>query len=96
MHLRAKQAYLGEYKTLPVCSVFNVEKRSDQNVRSGKRIRCLGPIVGFSRKVDEAWGSVSGPFITINKVAFLYHSETDNILNIIKCSDGFAYIKGGC
>ena len=48
MHLRAKQAYLGEYKTLPVCSVFNVEKRSDQNVRSGKGIRCLGPIVGFS------------------------------------------------
>ncbi len=48
MHLRAKQAYLGEYKTLPVCSVFNVEKRSDQNVRPGKRIRCLGQIVGFS------------------------------------------------
>ncbi len=23
--------------------------KSDQNVRSGKRIRCLGPIVGFSR-----------------------------------------------
>jgi hypothetical protein len=49
MHLRAKQAYLGEYKTLPVCSVFNVEKRSDQNVRPGKRIRCLGQIVGFSQ-----------------------------------------------
>jgi hypothetical protein len=48
------------------------------------------------RKVDENWGSVSGPFITINEVAFLYHRETDNILNIIKHSNGFAYIRGGC
>jgi hypothetical protein len=36
------------------------------------------------RKVDETWGSVSGPFITINEVAFLYHRETDNILDTIK------------
>jgi hypothetical protein len=48
------------------------------------------------RKVDESWGSVAGPFITINKVAFLYHRETGNILNIIKHGDGFAYIRGGC
>jgi hypothetical protein len=47
------------------------------------------------RKVDEAWGSVSGSFITINEVAFLYPRETDNILDIIKRSNGFAYIKGG-
>jgi hypothetical protein len=25
------------------------------------------------RKVDEAWGCVAGPFVTINKVAFLHH-----------------------
>jgi hypothetical protein len=48
------------------------------------------------RKVDESWGSVSGPFITINKVAFLYHKETNIILDIIKRSNGFAYIRGGC
>ena len=48
------------------------------------------------RKVDNAWGSVTGPFVTINKVAFLYHQATDNILDIIKRSNGFAYIKGGC
>ena len=48
------------------------------------------------RQVDEAWGSVSGPFITINEVAFLYHRETNNILDIIKRSNGFAYIIGGC
>jgi hypothetical protein len=48
------------------------------------------------RKVDEAWGCVSGPFVTINEVAFLYHRSTDNILEIIKRSNGFAYIKGGC
>jgi hypothetical protein len=47
-------------------------------------------------KVDEAWGSVTGQFITINEVAFMYHRETDNILDIIKWSNGFAYIKGGC
>jgi hypothetical protein len=29
----------------------------------------------------------------INKVAFLYHREPDNILDIIKQSDGFAYVK---
>jgi hypothetical protein len=49
-----------------------------------------------SRKVDEAWGSVSGPFITMNKVFFLYHRESDNILDIIKRSDSFSYIKGDC
>jgi hypothetical protein len=48
------------------------------------------------RKVNENWGSVIGPFTTINEVAFLYHRETDNILDIIKRGDGFAYIKGGC
>jgi hypothetical protein len=48
------------------------------------------------RKVEETWGSVASPFITINEVAFLYHRETDNILDIIKRGDGFAYIKGGC
>ena len=48
------------------------------------------------RKVNEAWGSVSGPFTTINEVAFLYHRDTDNILDIIKRSNGFAYIIGGC
>ena len=48
------------------------------------------------RQVDEAWGSVSGPFITINEVAFLYHRETNNILDIIKRSNGFAYVIGGC
>jgi hypothetical protein len=48
------------------------------------------------RKVEETWGSVSGPFITINEVAFLYHREIDNILDIIKRGDGFAYIRGGC
>jgi hypothetical protein len=48
------------------------------------------------RKVEEAWGSVTAPFITINEVAFLYHQSADNILEIIKRGDGFAYIKGGC
>jgi len=48
------------------------------------------------RKVNEGWGSVAGPFVTINEVAFLYHRETNNILDIIKRSYGFAYIKGGC
>jgi hypothetical protein len=47
------------------------------------------------RKVFEDWGLVTGPFVTINEVAFLYHRETDNILDIIKGSDGFAYIRGG-
>jgi hypothetical protein len=53
-----------------------------------KKISALVP-----RKVDEAWGSVSGPFFTIHKVTFLYHQATDNILNIIKCSNSFAAIK---
>jgi hypothetical protein len=49
------------------------------------------------RKVKKTWGSVSGPFITINEAAFLYHRETDNtILDIIKRSEGFTYIRGGC
>jgi hypothetical protein len=47
------------------------------------------------REVDEAWGSVDGPFIIINKDVFLYHRETNNILDIRKHSNGFAYIKGG-
>jgi hypothetical protein len=48
------------------------------------------------KKVDEAWGSVTGPFITINVVIFLYHRETGNILDIIKRSNDFAFNKGGC
>jgi hypothetical protein len=48
------------------------------------------------RKVEEAWGCVTGPFVTINEVAFLYHQSTDNILEIVKRSDAFAYVKGGC
>ena len=48
------------------------------------------------RKVEEAWGSVTGLFITINEVAFLYHQSTENILEIINRSEAFAYIKGGC
>jgi hypothetical protein len=48
------------------------------------------------RKVEESWGSVSGPFVTINEVAFLYHRLVDNILEIIKRSNGFAYINWGC
>ena len=47
------------------------------------------------RKVNETWGSVVGPFITMNEVAFLYHQPTENIIDIIMRSDGFAYIKGG-
>jgi hypothetical protein len=35
------------------------------------------------RKVNEAWGSLSGSFITMNEVAFLYHRETKNIQDII-------------
>jgi hypothetical protein len=48
------------------------------------------------RKVNQSWGSVAGPFVTINEVAFLYHRTTDNILDIINRNDGFANIKGGC
>jgi hypothetical protein len=39
------------------------------------------------RKVDEAWGSVTGPFVTINEVIFLYYREIINILDIIKKGD---------
>jgi hypothetical protein len=48
------------------------------------------------RKVEESWGCVSGPFVTINEVAFLYHRSADNILEIIKRNSGFAYVEGGC
>ena len=53
-----------------------------------KKTKALVP-----RKVHEDWGAVTGPFVTINEVAFLYHRETNNILDIIRRSNGFAYIK---